>query len=227
MVNVAQTHIIIVAAGTGNRFGSTLPKQFHLLDGRPVLMRAIDAFVPYGMVTVVLSADMTDFWHQLCLQHGFTSPHVVTGGATRFESVRNALTAIDPAPGDVVLVHDGARPLVSDSLICRVIEALSQHEAVVPAVAVTDSLRRVAADLTSCAVDRAPLRAVQTPQGFRADLLTDAYRQPYRDTFTDDASVAEAAGASVAIVDGDRRNIKITSPDDIAIATALLRDTSR
>ncbi len=226
---MARTYLIIVAAGAGSRFGSTLPKQFHLLGRppRPVLMHTVDAFrvagIPDADITVVLSPQMTDYWRELCGEHGFASPRIVEGGETRFHSVRNAIRTLDIAPGDRILVHDGARPLVSITLINRVINALTNHAAVVPAVPVTDSLRRVTADGTTAAVDRAPFRSVQTPQGFDAATLAAAYDTDFVSTFTDDASVVESAGTPIAIVDGEPTNIKITSPRDLAIATALMQ----
>ncbi len=220
-------YIIIVAAGSGSRFGGTLPKQFCLLGGRPVLFYTIEQFrkaLPEGHIVVVISGDMAGYWHDLCRDYDFESPTVVTGGATRWESVRNALSIL---PGDddtaIVLVHDGARPLVDSGVISRVTEAIEPEVSVIPVVAVTDSLRSVDPSGNSEPVDRSCYRAVQTPQGFMLNQLKDAYRNPFSPLFTDDASVMAAASRhATVIVEGNPRNIKITNPGDIALAAFYL-----
>lgn len=225
---MARTHVIIVAAGAGSRFGSSLPKQFHPLgrQPRPVLMHTIDAFRLSGFsdddITVVISSEMTGLWKELCHDLDFTSPHIVAGGETRFHSVRNAVGSLDIKQGDRILVHDGARPLVTGGVISRVTEALNSHSAVVPVVPVTDSIRCVGPDGVSVAVDRAPFRSVQTPQGFDGKVLAEAYKADFSPAFTDDASVVENNGTVVTLVDGDPVNIKITSPRDISVAEALM-----
>ena len=217
---------VIVAAGSGQRYGSRLPKQFCPLAGRPVLMHTVTAMrraLPGARVVLVLSPAMTDYWRELCRSHNFDSPEVVTGGATRWESVSNAVTACAPyAPGSIVLVHDGARPVVPAGVVRGVVDGARNHGAAIPAVPVTDSLRHLNADGTSQPVDRAQFRAVQTPQGFDAALLLRAYRLPYSPAFTDDASVVAAAGSSVVIVPGSPLNIKITNPGDIDVAALYL-----
>lgn len=234
-VNVSRNiHIIIVAAGSGSRFGSALPKQFCELDGRPVLMHTIDAFrtaLPESSIAVVISQDMKDLWLQLCELHSFDSPRIVFGGPTRWASVANALAG--PAcPCDsrsIIMVHDGARPLIDGTTLRRICEGFdATADGVLPTVALSDSVRQIDADGRSHALDRSSLRAVQTPQAFRADKLHDAYRQPYRPTFTDDASVMESAGyTSLRLVEGSTENIKITNPDDIAIASLILSHRDR
>ncbi len=227
------TDVIIVAAGSGHRFGSPLPKQFCLLDGRPVIMHTVDAFrrhLPYARITLVISADMDAYWHELCNTHGFESPAVVHGGATRWESIRNAIDAIScfcqPSDDSLIMVHDGVRPIVGADMLDRIMAALRdnpQADGAIPAVAVTDSIRQLTVDGSSVALDRASLRAVQTPQTFRAKLLCDAYRLPYSATFTDDASVMEAAGYNnLVLTEGDSDNIKITNPGDLAVASLIL-----
>ncbi len=227
-------HIIIVAAGSGSRFGSALPKQFCELDGRPVLMHTIDAFrtaLPESSIAVVISQDMKDLWLQLCELHSFDSPRIVFGGPTRWASVANALAG--PAcPCDsrsIIMVHDGARPLIDSATLRRICEGFNAAtDGVLPTVALSDSVRQIDAEGHSHALDRNSLRAVQTPQAFRADKLHDAYRQPYRPTFTDDASVMESAGyTSLRLVEGSTENIKITNPDDIAIASLILSHKDR
>lgn len=223
------TSIIIVAAGTGSRLGGDIPKQFRLIGGRPVLMYTIDSFrraVPDASITVVISRPMRRLWDDLCRQCGYTSPAIADGGRSRFESVRNGLLSLPPsALGDIILVHDGARPVVTDRLVHAVIDGARSSGAAVPAVPVTDSIRRVGADGASRPVDRAPLRAVQTPQGFDAAALRRAYDLASEcpdAAYTDDASVVEAAGISVSLVPGDPRNIKITNPGDLEIAALNL-----
>lgn len=216
---------IIVAAGTGSRFGGALPKQFCLLAGRPVLMETIDRLRSYGRgkIVIVISSPMIDFWHKLCAQYSFVSPDIVEGGSTRYDSVRNAITAYGNE-AKIITVHDGARPLAGPDIMERVVSAIeSGAEGVVPAIPVTDSLRRISSGGISEAVDRAMFRAIQTPQAFSGALLRKAYSLPYRPDFTDDASVAEATGASIAIVEGSPQNIKITHPADIVLAETYLK----
>ncbi len=225
-----RTIAIIVAGGSGTRFGAQLPKQFLELAGRPILMRTIEAFGESCEtgdtsldVIVTLPADQMDLWQQLCEKYAFSLPHrVVAGGETRWHSVKNALAAVgDIADVDVIAVHDGVRPLATAGLIHRVLDAARRDGAAIPVVPLNDSVRQVAGD-TSHALDRSSLRAVQTPQAFDARLLLDAYHQPFDPTFTDDASVVERAGHRVTLVDGDPVNLKITRPMDLALAEYLL-----
>jgi len=217
-----------VAAGSGSRFGGDIPKQFQLLNGRPVLMHCIEALrtaTPDAGIVLVLSQDHRELWLDLCRRYDFVTPPVVNGGATRWESVRNALITLPPLETDhIVTVHDGARPLVSRRLVHDVVCACRNHSGAIPVIAVTDSIREINSDGNSATLDRSRLRAVQTPQAFRAMQLIEAYRLPYRDTFTDDASVMTAAGyTDIVLTDGDPANIKITRPLDIAIAELYMR----
>lgn len=228
-------YIIIVAAGSGSRFGGEVPKQFVMLGGMPVLARAIGAFaeaLPGAEIVPVLSPDMFVFWQDLCKSCGVVSPRPVSGGNTRWESVKNALTVIAERhhasfPGEeaVVLVHDGARPLVSKDVILAAAHAAMEADGAIPAVEVTDSLRTAGIDgEPSKAVDRSLLRAVQTPQAFRLSVLEKAYQLPYTPLFTDDASVVEAAGfTGIVLTPGSPENLKITNPSDIIVAEAILR----
>ncbi len=225
MCGIPQTQItiIVVAAGSGSRYGSSLPKQFCLLEGRPVLMHTLDALrsaCPEARIIVVLSPSMTAYWRGLCSEYGFASPEICPGGDTRWHSVRNAVGMC--SANGIILVHDGARPLVDGLTVHRVIGCVRATGAAIPAVAVTDSLRMYDGD-GSHAVDRSRYCAVQTPQGFDAALLKDAYGRPYSSAFTDDASVVEAAGHTISLVDGAPSNIKITNPGDIDIAALLMR----
>lgn len=221
--------IIIVAAGSGLRYGAPLPKQYCDLGGRPVLMHTIDALraaAPDAKLTLVISREMTQLWQDLCNRHNFTSPDIVFGGATRWESVCNALKS-SVGIADIIMVHDAVRPLVSKEIIDRLVKAISSDTGVdgaIPAIAVTDSLRSISDDGHSKSIDRSTMRAVQTPQAFRGDRLHSAYDLPYRDSFTDDASVMEAAGyCNLVLTKGSSSNIKITNPGDIAIAETLMK----
>lgn len=219
-------YVIVVAAGCGSRFGSALPKQFCDLGGRPVLMHTIDRLrqaLPEAGFIVVLNKGFIGFWEKSCEAHSFVSPRIVTGGETRWRSVKNALDEAVPDDAGVVLVHDGARPVVDRRMVHRIVGAMSSCAGAVPVVPVNDSLRRLCDGGDSVAVDRNCLMAVQTPQAFDASILKEAYRQPYSVSFTDDASVVEAAGYSpIALVDGDPCNIKITNPRDLDVAAIYL-----
>lgn len=229
-MSLVPLYIIVVAAGTGSRFGSAIPKQFCLLDGRPVVMHTIDslrASAPGAPILLIISKEMEPLWRGLCSEYGFDSPEIAYGGATRWESVKNGLDAIpaETSPGTIVLIHDGARPLVDAQTVKGVAAAALNTDGAIPAVPVTDSLRQLLEDgVRSEAVDRADFRAVQTPQGFALWRLREAYSLPYDPSFTDDASVMAAAGFhNIMLVKGSSDNIKITNPRDIAIAEAILK----
>lgn len=219
-------HVIIVAAGKGSRFGSDLPKQFCLLGERPVLMHTVIRLgraLPHANMAIVLSEEYADYWRKLCLMYGFESPQIVIGGATRWESVKNAIEALDPDERDVILVHDGVRPVVNKEMMNRIMEGVFRADAVIPSIPVTDSLRQLEPNGSSRAIDRSALVSVQTPQAFNAGKLKAAYRLPYNENFTDDASVFEAAGfGAPLLVEGSPLNIKITHPRDIEVASLFL-----
>jgi 2-C-methyl-D-erythritol 4-phosphate cytidylyltransferase len=224
------TYIIIVAAGSGSRFGADIPKQFCLLKGKPVVMHAIERLkeaCPSATVILVISASEQDNWNDLCCKYNFSSPTIAFGGATRWESVKNGLAAIpaDAKPNSVVLIHDGARPLVDTATVKRVCGATINTDGAIPAVEVADSLRKLSEDgVTSEPADRSQYRAVQTPQGFLLWRLLEAYSLPYQTCFTDDASVmADAGFDNIFLVEGNPNNIKITNPRDIAIAEAIMK----
>lgn len=216
---------IVVAAGSGSRFGSDVPKQFCDLDGIPVVVRAVNTLrsaVGGLEVIVVVSRSEMERWRNIADAHGLSDVAVAVGGANRWESVRNGLSLVGVG-ADVVLIHDGARPLVDALTVRRVVEAAADSDGAVPVVAVTDSLRRVCPDGSSEHVDRAVYRGVQTPQGFPAWKLRRAYSLPYSQSFTDDASVMAAAGfTDLRLVDGSVYNIKITHPLDLAVARLYL-----
>ena len=226
-----KTVAIIVAGGSGTRFGAELPKQFLELGGKPILMRSIEAFANSGNcpvdVIVTLPSDQMDLWQRLCDRYGFGVPHrVVPGGETRWHSVKHALDSMgDVNEVDVIAVHDGVRPMVTADVICRTIAAARRDGAAIPVVALNDSVRQVVGE-ASHALDRSTLRAVQTPQAFDARLLLDAYSLLYQPTFTDDASVVEQLGHPITLVEGDPHNLKITRPMDLALAEYLLNSNA-
>ena len=202
--------------------GGDIPKQFVPIGGKPVLMRTLEAFYTYDpamQLILVLPVSQQAYWMELCNTYGFTLPHVVAnGGETRFHSVKNGLAKIE---GDGwVGVHDGVRPFVSTEVIARCYEQVREKQAVIPVVDVVETLRRLTG-AGSETVPRSAYKLVQTPQVFDADLLRRAYQQPYTDAFTDDASVVEALGEQVHLVEGNRENIKLTTPSDLKMAEFL------
>lgn len=222
-MNVAR-YAIIVAGGSGSRFGGPLPKQFCLLGGKPVLMHTIEKFVNAGAVaTVVLPSAQFELWRNLCHQHNFTVPHsVVAGGDTRYQSVKNGLLSIACRDSDVIAVHDGVRPLASDTLLNRAYTVAAERGTAIPVIDVTDSVRQIGSDGCSRQLLRSSLRAVQTPQAFNARLLREAYNSEFSPMFTDDASVVEHGGTPVSLIDGETTNIKITHPIDLVVAQYIL-----
>ncbi len=220
-------YAIIVAGGTGTRFGSTLPKQFVHLCGMPILMRTIKAFYdndPATNIVVALPTEFMSLWGDLCSSSNFSIKHkIVEGGANRFESVRNALFSINETEC-LVAVHDGARPLVSNEVIATSFDTAERCGTAVPVIPVTDSIRVLDRN-GSHNVSRDSLVAVQTPQTFRIEILKDAYSAAYSPLFTDDASVVEFRGTKINLYPGDERNIKITHPMDIKTAEWILSVT--
>lgn len=214
---------LIVAGGKGLRMGSELPKQFLPIGGKPVLMHTLEAFHRFDSgidLILVLPEEQQGYWKQLCEKHRFTIRHlIVNGGETRFHSVKNGLALV--SGGGLVGVHDGVRPFVSQEVIRRCYDRAATEKAVIPVVDVVDTVRQVT-ESGSRTVNRDDYKLVQTPQVFDADLLRRAYAQDFKPFFTDDASVVEAMGVPVDLVEGNRENIKITTPFDLKIATALV-----
>lgn len=204
--------------------GGTTPKQFLEIADRPVLLRAADCFIQFDDaigLTIVLPEQWVGHWKELCAKHQFTYPHqIVSGGNERYYSVKNGLAQISGE--GVVAIHDGARPLVSQACIADAFKAAEQAGAAIPAIPVSESLRKLE-EHGSSAVDRTKYLIAQTPQCFQISLIKQAYEQPYNSGFTDDASVAEAAGHAIALTTGHPENIKITNSQDLKIAEALLR----
>ncbi len=215
--------MIIVAGGSGKRCGGGLPKQFRMLGSRPVLARTIDRMaeaLPGAELIVVLPAEHVEFWKNFAARFDVPKHRVVAGGEERFHSVCNGLAAVRTTPA-LIGVHDGVRPLASAAMIRRTAEAASWEGAAIPVAEPVDSFREVAGE-ESHIVDRSRLRIVQTPQIFSAAWLREAYEQPFDPRFTDDASVVEAAGRRIALVEGERTNLKLTSPDDFLLAEAII-----
>jgi len=230
-------YTIIVAGGKGLRMGGDIPKQFLPVAGMPVLMRTILRFreaLPEVNIILVLPKSQQDYWKNLCQQYQFNVGYqLADGGQTRFHSVQNGLALIPDNADGVVGVHDGVRPFVSVETIRRCYEEARNSKAVVPVIPVVETLRKidienraVANSQLSHTVPRDEYRLVQTPQCFDIQLLKAANRQPYCDAFTDDASVVEAYGQAVTLVDGNRENIKITTPFDLIIAESILAHNS-
>lgn len=223
--SAAPRYAILVAGGSGTRMGADRPKQFLNLLGEPVLLHTLrrfaDPLLGIAQCVVVLPVEQFATWQQLCAEHNITVPHtVVAGGETRWSSVRNGLAHLAGQPAGIVAVHDGVRPMVSAVVIEQTYAAAGQHGAAVAAVAPKDSVRGLAQQ-GSYALDRARLRLVQTPQCFELNLLRRAYQLPELPTFTDDASVVEDL-QPIYMVPGDYRNLKITTPEDLIVAEALL-----
>ena len=219
-------YAILVAGGKGLRMGSDIPKQFLPLRERPVLMHTIDVFrrtYPDIHIILVLPREQQDYWRQLCGQHGYdVELCVADGGETRFHSVHNGLSLSPDDARGVVGVHDGVRPFVSPEAIRRCFEAAEEFGAVVPVVPVVETVRQVLADGGSMTVDRNAYRLVQTPQTFDIQLLKKAYGQPFDSFFTDDASVVEAMGHPIKLVEGNNENIKLTNPADLKLAEGMV-----
>lgn len=234
-------YAIIVAGGKGLRMGGDLPKQFLPIAGKPVLMHTIERFHSYSAdlhIILVLPHEQQDFWRELCQEHQFPLPsdnpqesfyQLVDGGATRYHSSMNGLAAIPQDADGVVGIHDGVRPFVSVEVIDRCYQTAHEEYACIPVLPVTDTLRYIDQHGSGKNVQRADYRIVQTPQVFDIQLLKQAFAQSSQGTadpetaFTDDASVVEALGCQISMVEGNRENIKITTPFDLQLAEVLMR----
>ena len=205
--------------------GSDIPKQFLPIGGKPVLMRTLERFREYSptlQIILVLPQAQQDYWHQLCKDYDFKVEYVLAdGGETRFHSVQNGLAKIPDDAEGVVGVHDGVRPFPSIDVIRNCYETARTAKAVIPVIPVVETVRHLQGN-TSVTVPRNDYRLVQTPQTFDIQLLKAANKQPYNDGFTDDASVVEAFGFNITLVEGNRENIKITTPYDLKIAEVLI-----
>lgn len=213
--------VVIVAGGSGSRMGADVPKQFLRLGGEYILVRTLRRFLSVtGEVVVVLPESQQERWREICTECGLEGTHrTAVGGATRFHSVRAGVAALGEC--DLIAVHDGVRPLVSRAMIERGVACAAQSGSAVPVVAAVDSFRMVQEGELKV-VDRSLLRAIQTPQIFDAELLRRAYKCEPDERFTDDATVVEGLGVKVAFYEGERTNLKITTPDDLIVAEALV-----
>ncbi len=218
-------YIIIVAGGKGLRMGSDIPKQFLPIGGKPVLMRTLERFREYSadlQIILVLPEAQQAYWQELCEKYDFKVKYqLANGGQTRFHSVQNGLALVPDNAEGVVGVHDGVRPFPSIEVIKNCYETARTAKAVIPVIPVVETVRHLEGD-SSVTVPRGDYRLVQTPQTFDIQLLKAANRQPYNDGFTDDASVVESYGHAITLVEGNRENIKITTPYDLKIAEVLI-----
>ena len=222
-MNTVKQAVIFVAGGTGTRMGSPLPKQFLKLNNTPIIIHTLRNFFSFNRnfeMIVVMHHDYISFWKDLCLQFEDVPEHtVVAGGEERFHSVKNGIESVS-ADVKHIAIHDAVRPLVSHETLTRCFNALNEHNAVVPAIPINDSIREVHGVLNK-SVDRSLYKRIQTPQCFESTMLKEAYSKPFSPLFTDDASVVEANDHSVFLVEGNLENIKITSPIDLIVGESL------
>jgi len=232
-------YAIIVAGGKGLRMNTELPKQFIPINGKPLLMSTLEAFFRYDNeleLILVLPVVQQEYWHTICKQYGFSVSHrIADGGETRFHSVKNGLMLIPDTEESLIAIHDGVRPFVSQKTISEAFKCAEKYGTAVPAINPVDSVRQltgtpVGAGLApalnstgSTALDRTKLKMIQTPQIFKNSILKKAYLQEYTPSFTDDASVVEKCGHPIILTEGNRENIKITTPLDLQIAEVLIK----
>lgn len=217
--------IIIVAGGKGTRMNSDIPKQFLSLDGKPILMHTIEKLASFSHhLFLVLPKEDIELWQTLVEKHKFNlKPTLIEGGKERFFSVRNALEQCSNE--GIILIHDGVRPFVNHKTIQNVIDKTQEKGSAIPVIDIFDSMRLITRT-ESMPVNREKYKLVQTPQGFEAELIMESYQQNFDPQFTDDASVYESAGYSVSLTDGNKENIKITTPEDLRFAPSLKRNDS-
>ena len=204
--------------------GGTLPKQFALVGGEPILGRTINAFhkaLPTSRIVVVLPTEYIEFWRNFSARFNIAKHTIVEGGKERFHSVKNGIDALS-CELDLIAVQDGVRPFASKEMILRVVDCAAKTGAAIPVVKAVDSYRRVEGAASEI-IDRTPLRIVQTPQIFAASILRAAYDTDFRADFTDDASVVEFSGEAISLCEGEYTNIKITTPSDLAFAEAIAK----
>lgn len=222
---MAKRGVIIVAGGVGQRMGATIPKQFMMLGQEPVLARTINLFseaLPKAELVVVLPEEHIALWRNIAARFDVAPHKIASGGKERFDSVKSGLAALSDEV-ETIAVHDAVRPLATKKLIIRLALEAENAAAVIPVIAPHDSIRQVEGE-RSYIIDRSQLRMVQTPQFFQAEVLRRAYEQSFSPLFTDDASVVEAAGGEVTLIEGEVQNIKITTPIDLTIAEAILAE---
>ncbi len=221
---MARETALIVAGGKGTRIKSALPKQFIELNGKPILLHTLEAFIRYSPtveIVLVLPEDDFSIWNGIRERFNITHPiRLQKGGETRFQSVRNGLQKVEDG---LVAIHDGVRPLVSEDIIGASFRLAAIHQCAIAAVRLKESIRMTDQDNTK-AVDRSRFRLIQTPQTFDVDLIKKAYEIKEDPSLTDDASVAERAGHNISLFEGSYENIKITTPEDLIVAAALMEN---
>lgn len=205
---------------------SDIPKQFMLLNGKPILMHTIEAFFYSDFkpeIIVVLNVDFITYWEQLCEKYNFSIPHtLIKGGLQRFHSVKNGIKAI--SEDSIIAIHDAVRPLASNELICRSFKEAEQSGNAVVAIKSKDSVRQQKGN-SSLPLNRDEIYLIQTPQTFQFELLNNAYKQEYSNEFTDDASVVERTGITLNLIEGESKNLKITFAEDLSLAEFYLSQT--
>jgi 2-C-methyl-D-erythritol 4-phosphate cytidylyltransferase len=215
--------VIITAGGIGKRMGSTVPKQFIEVSGLPILMHTIQCFQKFDStceIVVTLPNEWKLFWEELILKYSFSTPHIIVdGGIERYDSIKNAISI---CKFDMIAVHDGVRPLVSMDTIQRCLDLAIEKGSAIPTLPLKESIRKLDGN-NSKSVERKEYLSVQTPQFFQAEMLKNAYKIPFHEGITDDASLVEDAGYSVAITNGNEENIKITTPLDLKIVSLLIK----
>lgn len=220
-----QRKVIIVAGGKGERMKTTVPKQFLILSEKPLLMHTVSRFYQYDRqmeILLVLPENQINYWNELCEKYGFSIHHqVITGGETRFHSVKNALDIIREEC--LIAVHDGVRPLVDIATIDRCFSKAEKTGTAIPVIDLVDTIREITEN-RNATLERKSYKLVQTPQVFKSEILISSYDKADNKHFTDDASVVEAAGYPIHLVEGNRMNIKITNPLDLKIAELLMKE---
>ena len=215
--------VIIVAGGSGSRMKSNTPKQFIAINGKPLLQYTIDRFFNWNPnidLVLVLPETEIDTWKNLVAKNKYSMNYRICGGGKeRFDSVKNGLDLLE---NELIMIHDGVRPFVSDPTLDRCLDTVNSSGSAIPVVPLVDSIRKITND-TSQPVDRTSLRLIQTPQCFKKEWLKKAYQQSFSVDFTDDASVIQKAGFPINLVEGNRENIKITTIDDLKLIEFYLR----
>lgn len=215
--------VIITAGGTGKRMGTEIPKQFLAIHSKPIILHTIGQFLKYDPdieLVVVLPEEYIHFWEEICQKYLFTKDHkVVIGGAERFHSIQNGLAQ---TTGDLIAIHDAVRPIVDVAVIADCFDTAKKKGSAIPVVSISESLRKIEHE-NSFAVSREDFKLVQTPQCFQAEIIHHAYLQHYSKFFTDDATVVESDGIKITLVEGNRENIKITTPHDLKLAELFLK----
>lgn len=218
-------YAVIVAGGSGQRMGADIPKQFLLLNGKPLLQYTLQSFLQaFDDMIIILVLPNEHFVRGKEIIKNMNAEEkiqIIAGGETRFQSVKNGLRNITHP--SIVFVHDGVRCLISQKLIQNCYKQAVEKGSAVPAVAATDSIR-IAEGSSHVIIDRSKVRIIQTPQTFQSEILAEAFKQEYHSSFTDEAAVAEAAGYKVFLIQGDYNNLKITRPVDLFIAEKLLHE---